>query len=95
MANSTHDDRRLVEQALAGSERAYHDLVKRYERPVFSVILRMVRDRALAEDLAQETFLKAFRSLASYDRSRKLSSWLFTIAHNAAIDHLRRKRLAA
>ena len=54
----------------------------------------MVRDRALAEDLAQETFVKAFRSLASYDRQRKLSSWLFTIAHNTTIDHLRRKRLA-
>ena len=54
----------------------------------------MVRDRALAEDLAQETFVKAFRSLGSYDRRRKLSSWLFTIAHNTTIDHLRRKRLA-
>lgn len=94
VAKSAHDDRQLVEQALAGSQRAYYALVERYERPVFSVILRMVRDRALAEDLAQETFVKAFRSLASYDQTRKLSSWLFTIAHNAAIDHLRRKRLA-
>ena len=94
VARSESEDRQLVEEALAGSQRAYHALVKRYERPVFSVILRMVRDRPLAEDLAQETFFKAFRSLASYDRSRKLSSWLFTIAHNAAIDHLRRKRVA-
>ena len=93
-AKSAQEDRRLVEEALGGSQRAFYDLVQRYERPVFSVILRMVRDRALAEDLAQETFLKAFRSLASYDRQRKLSSWLFTIAHNAAIDYLRRKRLA-
>lgn len=93
-ARHADDDRQLVEQALAGSQRACYALVKRYERPVFSVILRLVRDRELAEDLAQETFLKAFRSLASYDRRRRLSSWLFTIAHNAAIDHLRRKRLA-
>lgn len=94
VANSAHEDRQLVEQALAGSQRACYALVERYERPVFSIILRMVRDRALAEDLAQETFVKAFRSLASYDRRRKLSSWLFTIAHNTTIDHLRRKRLA-
>ena len=93
VATPAQDDRQLVEEALAGSQRAYHALVKRYERPVFSVILRMVRDRPLAEDLAQETFVKAFRSLASYDPNRKLSSWLFTIAHNAAIDHLRKKRL--
>jgi RNA polymerase sigma-70 factor (ECF subfamily) len=53
----------------------------------------MVRDRTAAEDLTQEAFIKAFRSLASYDASRKFSSWLFKIAHNATIDHLRRRDL--
>jgi RNA polymerase sigma-70 factor (ECF subfamily) len=52
----------------------------------------MTRDRALAEDLAQETFVKAFRSLAAFDTTRRLSSWLFRIAHNTAIDALRRAR---
>ena len=50
----------------------------------------MTRDPALAEDLAQETFVKAFRSLAAFDRTRRLSSWLFRIAHNTALDALRR-----
>jgi RNA polymerase sigma-70 factor, ECF subfamily len=52
----------------------------------------MTRDRALAEDLAQETFVKAFRSLAAFDTTRRLSSWLFRIAHNTALDALRRAR---
>ena len=55
------------------------------------LIARMVGDRAAAEDLAQETFVKAHRSLASFDAGRKLSSWLFRIAHNTAIDALRRR----
>ncbi len=86
-------DAELVRQALAGSEQAYAELLRRFERPVFTLILRMVRDRSLAEDLAQEAFLKAFDKLPRYDPGRKLSSWLFKIAHNTAIDHLRRREV--
>lgn len=67
--------------------------MERYERPIFSLVVRMVKDRELAEDLSQETFIKAYRALSSYDRRRKFSSWLFKIAHNATIDHLRRSRI--
>jgi RNA polymerase sigma-70 factor (ECF subfamily) len=66
--------------------------VRRYQRPIISLIARMTKDRALAEDLAQETFVKAFRSLAAFDTTRRLSSWLFRIAHNTALDALRRSR---
>ena len=86
-------DAELVQATLEGSDEAFHDLVVRYERPVFSVIVRMVRDRQRAEDLTQETFLKAYRALGDYDLSRRFSSWLFKIAHNATIDALRRRRL--
>lgn len=86
-------DSRWVRQALEGSEEAFGRLLENYQRPVFSIIVRMVRDSALAEDLTQETFVKAFRSLSSFDQQRKFSSWLFTIAHNTTIDHLRRKSL--
>ncbi|HXF96240.1 MAG TPA: sigma-70 family RNA polymerase sigma factor [Gemmatimonadales bacterium] len=68
-------------------------MVRRYERPVFSLIYRMVRDRALAEDLAQETFVKVLNGIRSYRPEFKFSSWIFKIANNAAIDHLRRKEL--
>jgi len=83
-------DAELVANALRGSQEAYRELVKRFERPVYSLVLRMVQDPAAAEDLAQEVFVKAFRRLDSYDPQWKLSSWLFKIAHNTTIDHLRR-----
>jgi len=90
------NDVELVQRALAGdagSQDAYAELLRRYERPVYTLILRMVRDRTLAEDLAQDAFVKAFAKLGTYDPGRKLSSWLFKIAHNTAIDHLRRRDL--
>lgn len=59
-----------------------------------TLIARMTGDRAQAEDLAQEAFVKAFRSLSAFDTTRRLSSWLFRIAHNTAIDALRRPRPA-
>ena len=79
-------------QALAGSQSAFEQIVLRYQRPVISLIAGITGDRALAEDLAQETFVKAFRSLAAFDTTRRLSSWLFRIAHNTAIDAMRRSR---
>jgi RNA polymerase sigma-70 factor (ECF subfamily) len=83
---------RLVVQALAGSQSAFEQIVGRYQRPVISLIARTTGDRALAEDLAQETFVKAFRNLAAFDTTRRLSSWLFRIAHNVAVDAMRRSR---
>jgi RNA polymerase sigma-70 factor (ECF subfamily) len=83
-------DAELVEQALAGSQDAFRELVVRFERPVYGLVARMVRDPAAAEDLAQEVFVKAFRRLDTYDPRRKFASWLFKVAHNTTIDHLRR-----
>lgn len=83
---------RLVTQALAGSEAAYEQIVRRYQRPVTALIARIVADPALAEDLAQEAFVKAYRNLSAFDTTRRLSSWLFRIAHNTALDALRRVR---
>ena len=88
----TVGEARIVAQALAGSQSAFEQIVRRYQRPIISLISRMTGDRALAEDLAQETFVKAFRSLAAFDTTRRLSSWLFRIAHNTAIDAMRRAR---
>lgn len=83
-------DAELVASALRGSQDAFRELVKRFERPVYSLVLRMVQDSATAEDLAQEVFVKAFRRLETYDPQWKFSSWLFKIAHNTTIDHLRK-----
>ena len=86
-------DQQVVELARAGKEVAYRELLHRYERPVFSLIYRMVRDRAASEDLAQETFIKVLNALDSYRPEYRFSSWIFKIANNAAIDHLRRREL--
>ncbi len=86
-------DKQLVKLVLGGSQDAFRDLVRRYQRPVYALILRMLRDPSDAEELAQEVFVKAYLALDSFDPSRKFSSWLFKIAHNASIDVLRKKRL--
>jgi RNA polymerase sigma-70 factor (ECF subfamily) len=86
-------DQEVVALARSGHESAYHELLRRYERPVFSLIYRMVRDRALAEDLSQDTFVKVLNALDSYRPEFKFSSWVFKIANNVAIDQLRKREL--
>src|SRR5213595_1798717 len=86
-------DAEVVAWAKQGQEAAFRELVRRYERPIFSLLYRIVRDRALAEDLAQETFIKVLNAIGSYNPQFKFSSWIFKIANNAAIDHLRRREL--
>ena len=93
METQATDDRILAAQAAEGRQRAFRELLRRYERPVFSLIYRMVRDRSLAEDLSQEAFIRAFNAIASYNPGYKFSSWIFKIAHNLTIDHLRKKRI--
>lgn len=84
-------DTDLIELARKGSEKAYRELLGRYQRPVFSLVYRMVRDRELAEDIAQETFVKVFNHLANYNPKYKFSSWIFKIASNLSIDYLRKR----
>ncbi len=86
-------DQEIVLWAREGAETAYRELIRRYQRPVFSLVYRMVRDRELAEDLVQETFIKVLNAIERYRPEFKFSSWIFKIANNAAIDHLRRKEL--
>ena len=86
-------DADVVVLAQQGREAAYRELIRRYERPVFSIVYRMVRDRELAEDLAQDTFIKVLNHIDRYRPEFKFSSWLFKIANNVAIDHLRRRQV--
>jgi len=87
------EDKELAALAAKGREPAFRELLSRYERPVFSLVYRMVRDRTLAEDLAQEAFIRAFNAIASYKPKYKFSSWIFKIANNHTIDHLRKRKL--
>src|SRR5882762_10750546 len=89
----TASDAELASDALAGSEAAYRELVTRYATPAVNFIFRFVRDRALAEDLAQEGFLRVYQRLNSFDPGRKFSSWFFQVLRNITIDYLRVHRL--
>lgn len=92
MSYSEKSDSELVGLCLRGRERAATELVSRFQRPLFSIIHPMVRDAELAEDLAQETFVRAFQKLDQYDSEYKFSSWLFKVGYHLTIDHLRKKR---
>lgn len=87
------EDARLIYRCLAGDEKAYRELIERYQAQVYSVALRMVRRSEDAEDVVQETFVRMFRALDRYDPSRPFSAWLLTIASRLCIDHLRRRRV--
>src|SRR6267143_1611976 len=83
-------DRDLVASAVAGHERSFEELVRRYQRPISAYVYRMVGDYDVALDLTQEIFIKVYGSLARYRSEFKFSTWIYKIAHNAAVDHLRR-----
>lgn len=89
----TASDAELARDARAGSEAAYRELVSRYATPSINFIYRYVQDRALAEDLAQEGFLRVYQRLDTYDAGRKFSSWFFQVLRNITIDYLRVNRL--
>ena len=85
------DDEMLVTQFKAGSQKAFDELMKRYERKIFGYLLRSVRNYEDAEDLTLEVFFKAYRALGSWQPKAKFSTWLYTIASNLAIDYHRAK----
>src|SRR3954471_912786 len=83
-------DADLVLRALAGREDGFEELVRRYQRPIAAYVYRMVGDYDSALDLTQEVFIRVYNSLNRYRSEFKFSTWIYKIAHNAAIDHLRR-----
>ncbi len=87
---SSAADRDLVLSASNGMEGGFEELVRRYQRPISAYVYRMVGDYESALDLTQEIFIKIYGSLSRYRPEFKFSTWIYKIAHNAAIDHLRR-----
>ena len=90
--NDLATESRLVDECRHGSQSAFRQLVKRYERRLVQVIRRFVTDLDQAEDLAQETFLRVFQRLDRFDPSRRFGPWLFRIGVNLALDYHRRKK---
>lgn len=87
------DDFKLVQSAIDGDERAYSLLMNRYRNSVYHAMFKMVNNRDDADDLTLEAFGKAFRKLPTYAPNYAFSTWLFKIAINNCIDHIRKKRL--
>ena len=87
---SALSESRLVEEARRGATAAYGELVRLYERRLVRVIGRFIRDAWQVEDLAQETFLRAYTRLGQFDTSRRFGPWLFRIGVNLTLDHLRK-----
>jgi RNA polymerase sigma-70 factor (ECF subfamily) len=83
-------DEELLKAFLGGQERAFEELFERYRDRIFGYLIRLVRDRSLAEELFQEVFLHLFRRASRFDASRTFRSWFFRVAHNRAVDFLRR-----
>jgi RNA polymerase sigma-70 factor (ECF subfamily) len=86
------DDSVLVRQCLDGDQKAFEELVERYQRPVFNLAFRFTLDREDAEDIAQSVFVKAYEKLKTFDPKYRFFSWLYKIAVNESINFLHRKR---
>ena len=88
---SKKDDSYFIEKVKKGKSEAFKYLVERHKDMVFTIVLRIVRNREDAEELAQDTFLKVFESLSSFKGQAKFSTWLYRIAYNLSISHTRKK----
>lgn len=82
----------LIQKILAGDVHAYGELVGPYEAPLLRYIVFLVHDNDLAEDILQDTLIKAYQNLAAFQTKRKFSSWLYRIAHNTAMDAVRKRQ---
>src|SRR5712664_4491211 len=83
-------DSELFSSGAGGHGEGFEELVRRYQRPISAYVYRMVGDYDVALDLTQEIFIKVYGSLARYRSEFKFSTWIYKIAHNCAVDHLRR-----
>ena len=86
-------DAYYIEQVLKGEQNAFARLVDKHKHMVFTVALRIVRNREDAEEIAQDAFVKAYQSLDSFKQESKFSTWLYKIAYNAAISKTRKKKV--
>lgn len=92
MAAAERADEALMIAYKKGDTAAFEVLVKRHQRPVYNFVLRHIGNRALADDLLQEVFLRVVRSATTYETEAKFTTWLYTIARNLCVDHLRRAK---
>lgn len=83
----------LITKAIEGDEAAYKNLLENYRGAIYNLLYKMVRNKEETEDLVQEAFMKAFKALPSFNEEYAFSTWLYKIAVNNCIDHMRKKKL--
>lgn len=93
MNSEDKTDYELIDEAINGNEAAYGIIMERYKNSLHGIIYRMVRNQEETQDLVQEAFIKAYKALESFNKQYSFSTWLFKIASNNCIDHLRKRRL--
>lgn len=93
MSTELHDSE-IISRVLRGETQHFAELVKRYQNFVFSIIIRYTESREDAEEIAQDTFVKAYRNLADFRGESKFSTWLYTIANTTCLTFVRKKKLA-
>src|SRR5256885_15266407 len=86
-------DTDIIGQVLQGNQNSYAMLVQRYQNYVFTIVLRYVKSREDAEEVAQDVFIKAYRALADFKGNSKFSTWLYTVTTTTCISFLRKKKL--
>ena len=87
------NDNEIISQVLSGNHTIYGELVNRYQNYVFTLTLRIVKNREDAEEVAQDVFIKAYKYLADFRGASKFTTWLYTIVNNTCISFLRKKKL--
>lgn len=94
LLNAT-DDSQLIERCLNGEKKAFKQLIEKYQKKVFTIIVRMVRNRETALELSQEVFIKIYQKLDNLKYKNKASSWIMQVAHHTTLDYIKKRRLEA
>jgi len=92
-SNLKSDNSELIKKAIEGDESSYSNLLENYRGAIYNLLFKMVRNKEETEDLVQEAFMKAFKALPSFNEEYAFSTWLYKIAINNCIDHMRKKKL--
>jgi RNA polymerase sigma-70 factor (ECF subfamily) len=88
----TGNDQQYIRDFLDGNDEAFEQLVHKYLSPIYNFIFQLTRDQNVAEDLTQETFIKAWKHFARFDQKKSFKTWLFTIAKNTTYDYFKKKK---
>ncbi len=90
--NMDDEDKKLIDEYLSGDNSTFEKLVKKYLKPIYNFTYQLTKDRTQAEDLTQDTFIKAWKNIKKFDKTKSFKTWLFVIARNSAFDYFKKKK---